>query len=168
MATRSAIGILQPDGTIRAIYCHWDGYPLGGVGGRLLSYYKDPQTINKLLDLGDLSSLGTIPVSDAEYWNRSKETNDAAPKDGGLMSFEKLMALVLASEKATGNRCVSYRDRGETDIDARTFKTQKAFVSYFSKRWCDYIYLFKRDQWFYTTGSSFRVLNQKYAEASNV
>ena len=27
MATRSAIGYIRPDGSIRAVYCHWDGSP---------------------------------------------------------------------------------------------------------------------------------------------
>ena len=26
MATRSAIGMKTPEGKIKAIYCHWDGY----------------------------------------------------------------------------------------------------------------------------------------------
>ena len=27
MATRSRIAKQNPDGTIKSVYCHWDGYP---------------------------------------------------------------------------------------------------------------------------------------------
>jgi len=27
MATRSNIGIVNEDGSVTGIYCHWDGYP---------------------------------------------------------------------------------------------------------------------------------------------
>jgi hypothetical protein len=37
MGTRSRIGLEDPEtGTVRSIYCHWDGYP-EGVGQRLSS-----------------------------------------------------------------------------------------------------------------------------------
>ena len=56
MATRSTIGMVQEGGTIRSIYCHFDGYP-GGVGATLTEHYTDPTKIQQLLDLGDISSL---------------------------------------------------------------------------------------------------------------
>ena len=55
MATRSNIGILK-DGKIRAIYSHFDGYP-SGVGQTLRDHYTDVKKIEKLLDLGNVSSL---------------------------------------------------------------------------------------------------------------
>lgn len=57
MATRSAIGYIRPDGSIRAVYCHWDGYP-AGVGKILREHYTDPKKVAKLLKLGELSALG--------------------------------------------------------------------------------------------------------------
>lgn len=56
MATRSNIGILQDDGTIKAIYCHWDGY-VEGVGLLLASYYDTYDKASELIALGDISSL---------------------------------------------------------------------------------------------------------------
>jgi hypothetical protein len=57
MATRSFIGIQNPDGSVRGVYCHFDGY-LEGVGSVLKSHYVDHQKVNSLVDLGGLSSLG--------------------------------------------------------------------------------------------------------------
>lgn len=56
MATRSTISAVYPDGTVRSIYCHWDGYPENN--GRLLQdHYQNWNKIQKLFDLGDLSGL---------------------------------------------------------------------------------------------------------------
>jgi hypothetical protein len=49
--------MLQPDGTIKAIYCHWDGYPENN-GKILMEHYTDPKKIEALIGLGSLSSLG--------------------------------------------------------------------------------------------------------------
>lgn len=55
MATRSTIAIKQGK-TIRAIYCHWDGYP-EGVGATLANYYNNEMVATALVNLGGFSSL---------------------------------------------------------------------------------------------------------------
>lgn len=57
MATRSRIGMEMPNGEIRSIYCHWDGYP-EGVGATLKGHYTNPEKVAALIALGDISSLG--------------------------------------------------------------------------------------------------------------
>ena len=57
MATRSRIGMEQPNGEVRSIYCHWDGYP-EGVGATLQEHYTNPEKVAALIALGDISSLG--------------------------------------------------------------------------------------------------------------
>lgn len=57
MATRCRIAIKEANGTYRSIYCHNDGYP-EGVGEILETYYTEVNKIEKLMDLGDISSLG--------------------------------------------------------------------------------------------------------------
>lgn len=57
MATRSTIAIEYLDGTIRQIYCHWDGY-LDHNGRILQEHYSNPNKLNQIIELGDLSSLG--------------------------------------------------------------------------------------------------------------
>jgi len=56
MATRSTIGIKSEDGTIKAIYCHWDGYP-EGVGAGLVQFYNTAQQATELINLGGFSAL---------------------------------------------------------------------------------------------------------------
>jgi hypothetical protein len=56
MATRSTIGIKTEDGTIKAIYCHWDGYP-AGVGLGLVENYDSKEQAEALINLGGFSSL---------------------------------------------------------------------------------------------------------------
>jgi hypothetical protein len=56
MATRSTIAQLNKDGTITSIYCHWDGYP-EGVGSVLDNHYNTDEMVDKLLNIGDISTL---------------------------------------------------------------------------------------------------------------
>lgn len=68
MSTRCRIGIDKGDGVIRSIYCHHDGYLKGGVGETLRDYYRLVNKADKLIRLGDISSLGPEPVSCPENW----------------------------------------------------------------------------------------------------
>lgn len=56
MATRSRIGIENPDGTVTSIYCHNSGYPEWN-GKVLVENYEDPEKVKALIALGDISSL---------------------------------------------------------------------------------------------------------------
>lgn len=62
MSTRCLIGKENTDKTITYIYCHHDGYP-GYVGKMLLDNYTNIETIDELLALGDMSSLGEKPIA---------------------------------------------------------------------------------------------------------
>ena len=58
MATRSTISVHQKDNQIRSVYCHWDGYyEYNGV--ILYNFYNTPDKVNKLINYGSISSLGT-------------------------------------------------------------------------------------------------------------
>ena len=90
MATRSRIGVEQADGSIRSIYCHFDGY-LDGVGQTLLDHYSDSDKLNQLLDLGDLSSLGPQLDGDTEAYARDRgETGVEAETSANFEEFLKL------------------------------------------------------------------------------
>jgi hypothetical protein len=56
MGTRSTIALEYADGTVDQIYCHWDGY-LEHNGELLLEHYMDPFVVQKMMGLGDMSSL---------------------------------------------------------------------------------------------------------------
>lgn len=119
MATRSAIGFVEYDGSVTGIYCHWDGY-LEGVGATLVKHYNDTYKVLDLIDLGDISSLGE--------------------EIGEKHDFDK-------GSTKTANWCKSYtRDRGE-NCPAKDFPDAKAFRSHYSD--CDYFYLYDGKDWTY-------------------
>jgi hypothetical protein len=73
MATRSRIGIQDENGTVRSIYCHFDGYP-EGVGATLNEHYSNRQKLNMLINLGDISILGeNVATMDEHSFNNPKE-----------------------------------------------------------------------------------------------
>ena len=119
MATRGNIGIVNEDGSITAIYVHWDSYP-EYVGKMLLNHYNNVGIINELLDLGDLSSLS-----------------------------EKLYSTDFHSfDEPEEGVCVAYgRDRGETGSDSRTFEDLGEYEHFGSG--VDYQYLFEDGKWMY-------------------
>jgi hypothetical protein len=77
MGTRSNIGATQEDGTIKVIYCHWDGYP-EGVGAVLTEHYTEPAKVQALLNLGDISSLNDTEVENVESYAKRGETDTEA------------------------------------------------------------------------------------------
>lgn len=124
MSTRSRIGIQDADGTIRSIYCHFDGY-LEGVGAELAESYTDPAKVEALVALGNLSSL----------------YGEVAPPKGVQHSFGN----------PAGGVTVAYaRDRGE-QLSIATHADEASYLAYAKKSWGEYVYLFKDGQWFVAT-----------------
>lgn len=124
MSTRSRIGIDKGDGVIRSIYCHFDGYP-EGVGAVLRDHYRLVNKADKLIRLGDISTLGPEPVSSPENW------------DLGTNPFYEGTTLTLA-----------YRDRpGEKNFKARTCEGYDKFFDLCAG--VDYAYVFdpKKKDW---------------------
>jgi hypothetical protein len=122
MATRSNIGIVNDDGSVTGIYCHWDGYPENN-GKLLLNHYTNSERINGLMSLGNLSYLAENLYSD----NNSHSFRN--PVDGV---------------------CVAYgRDRGETGTNSRTFDNISEFEEFAGNSWSDYQYLFNNGKWQY-------------------
>ncbi len=72
MSTNSSISITNIDGTIRSIYCHWDGGMWdGGVAQTLIEFYRTESEVNALIDQGNCSSLsGTI--EDSVFYHRDR------------------------------------------------------------------------------------------------
>lgn len=125
MSTRSTISIINKDGKVRSIYCHHDGY-LDYNGKKLVDFYDNEEVINQLMDLGDLSALGNNPVSDKLYWKN---------KDPFYNFNEEF--------------CIAYRDRGETDIDAKEYNSFEDFKQAFPNLQEEYNYVFKDGKWYY-------------------
>lgn len=125
MSTRSAIGILNDDGSVTAVYCHWDGYP-SYVGKMLINHYKSLTRIKNLLKHGNLSFI-------APHLGRKHDFNNAS--------------------KHHPDWCLFYgRDRGESDQQAKTFGTTEAFENHYD--WSDYYYLYNNGHWLYKRRSA--------------
>lgn len=152
MSTRASIAMIQSDGTIRAIYNHWDGYP-EGVGKILIENYTTPALITKLLDLGDISSLGASP--------EPSELTRRFGFDGTLTSeFNKLNRTEqtrLEAEDRTHTLAYG-RDRNESDTAAIIYKS---IAEWYRHAHEEYNYLFKDGQWYLYYNSS---LNRVDAE----
>jgi hypothetical protein len=119
MATRSNIGIVNEDGSITGIYCHYDGYP-EFVGKMLLNHYNNDDIVNGLMNLGDLSIL-------SENMNPTEPHSFNNPQKGV---------------------CVAYgRDRGDGGSDSRTFEDLGEYEHFGSG--VDYQYLFEDGKWMY-------------------
>lgn len=130
MGTRSAIAMKTEDG-IRSIYCHWDGYV--DHNGRILKeFYSTDDKVQALLDLGDLSSLRQ-EIGEPHTFDR----HQAEPE---LDMFD--------------NWCLAYgRDRGETDVEAKTFDDVKTWVESMASSWCEYFYLWDGRDWIVSNGT---------------
>jgi hypothetical protein len=112
MATRSRIGIELEDGRIESIYCHFDGYH-EGVGKELMDSYTDREKVEKLIALGDISSL----CSEVEPTSRRHSFN--TPQEGVTVAY--------------------HRDRGEDfnppaiDNSAESFFNTRGYTYLFNK-----------------------------------
>jgi hypothetical protein len=74
MATRSRIAIENQDGTVKSIYCHFDGY-LSSVGKTLFNHY-DKEKLEKLVELGDISVLENSTEDTVAYHrDRNEDLN---------------------------------------------------------------------------------------------
>lgn len=120
MGTRSFIAHKTADG-YRAIYCHWDGYP--SWNGRILyQHYSDPAKLDALLDLGDISSLGT-------GLGEKHDFNDSGNDD---------------VTTAYG------RDRGDTGTEARAYPTLAMLFAAANGCWAEYVYVLENGRWGFT------------------
>ncbi len=119
MGTSSRIGKLLPDGKVKCITCHYDGYVSGGVGEDLLDHYQDETKIDALLDLGNLSGIGKEIGEKQDFYDFHSQNP---------------------------NWCLAYgRDRGEKKMEAKTIPLEE-FQS--DRNW-SYLYLFKDGEWFF-------------------
>jgi hypothetical protein len=75
MSTRSAIGYLTPEGKVRAIYCHFDGYVTNGVGETLITEWQAAYRVAQLVESGDMSQLG-VDLKDSVFYGRDRGESD--------------------------------------------------------------------------------------------
>lgn len=118
MATRSTIAIELADGTIKKVYCHWDGY-LSHNGKILLEHYSDPVKLLKLISKGSISSLGTEIGRKHPF--STYELNPDAP------DFAKKTKAHFNAEQKGWTKFYA-RDRGEKLV-VDTYKTLEEYIT---------------------------------------
>lgn len=138
MSTNSLIFQEQQDGTLKGIYCHYDGY-LQYNGVILSESYSDPKKVAKLLELGNLSSLGEeLEASEAvrlygNYYYISDEFKALSDEEQER----------LKNEAQSGKYTIAYhRDRGEElrPLKTITLEEQKNGENHFPDHY-EYIYV---------------------------
>jgi hypothetical protein len=136
MGTRSNIIVKRASGGWHRIYCHWDGYV--SHNGRILAkHYNSQKRAEALVNLGDLSALGST---------LGRKHPFDAPRMFSPNSTE-ISAAYEDYQKRFGNMCLSYgRDRGEKDARGLAFETlQAAFPE--PETWAEYVYVWDGAQW---------------------
>jgi hypothetical protein len=133
MATRSLIVKKHP-GCFESIYCHWDGDP--GYNGKILAqHYTDPEKVDKLLALGDVSSL-------APELGDEPHDFDNSPK--GICNFYG-------------------RDRGETGVSSQLHDSLALLNRRANACCADYVYIFMDGKWKYS-GTTSRIDTDTFIE----
>ena len=124
MSTNAAIGMTMSDGTIHAVYLHWDGYIAnGGAGETLVEHYQDRVKVEKLIALGFLSSLGA----------------EVDPDPASPHSWSNPQPRVTVAY---------HRDRKESLHPAIEFKGKDSFAEEAKGcLWAEYAYLFEGGRW---------------------
>lgn len=133
MGTRSAIGIKHGD-VVKAVYCHWDGY-LEHNGLILARFYDNSVKVNKLISMGDMSSLGAS-IGEKHAFD---QPSPAETLEETVCKFYK-------------------RDRGEEGTEFRTYQNEEDFLKNFNMGE-EYHYLFDNGKWYYSAyGEEFKPL----------
>lgn len=132
MSTHASIS-MKTSKCYKTIYVHHDGYP-EYVGKILKEHYTSDELVGKLLDLGDLSSLGENPISKPELWNKNYPN---------YYTDSKLY-------------CTSYKDRGEECVDAMYNKSLKEIQYMCYSRCIDYCYVWKNNKWHLIAGNGLK------------
>jgi hypothetical protein len=126
MGTHSRIGKLLPNGKVKSIYCHYDGYLHGGVGEDLATHYLGEEKVDALLDLGNLSGIGKEIGEEQDFSNFLSQNPDW---------------------------CLAYgRDRGEKNQEA----TEVPLHEYETNLNWEYIYLYKEGIWYFIDSNQHR------------
>lgn len=120
MATRCFIGKALPNGNITGIYCHSDGYP-SYTGLRLEAHYTDPDKVDALLALGDISILG-------DEIGEKHDFNDYETHPGWTKAY--------------------HRDRGEEYSPNMVYKNREAMMENAgSDLGAEWAYVWMADRW---------------------
>ena len=150
MSTNSRIAVVQKNGKVKSIYCHWDGY-LSGVGQTLVDHYNDEKKANALVKLGDISCLykHIKPLKEAPeaFFHGEGKPRILKAKEHNFNTQQKDVTVAY------------HRDRGE-DYNQDINKSLEDFIENGDLQGYDYI--FKDGKWFVLKGKILVRLTKKY------
>lgn len=89
MATRSTISILEKNGTVKTIYCNWDGY-LSHNGEFLKQYYNTADKVNELISNGSMSSLREN-IEKSVFYHRDRNEDLVINEFDSLETYHKYL-----------------------------------------------------------------------------
>ena len=112
MATRSTIAVQLADGSIRQVYCHWDGYL--EHNGQILFKYYNSQELAELVTSG-----GAIGVLEARF-TPTGDHSFGAPEDAVTVLYA--------------------RDRGE-DLNQGVYVDYDAYMSQGQREEFNYLFI---------------------------
>jgi hypothetical protein len=125
MATSATIILKTKEAKYKSIYLHNDGYPKG-AGYILKKYYKDYDKVEKLISLGNISSLGLEPISTPQAWKKRDD-----------------MFYVMEHPEFWNKYTFAYKDRGDTGQEA-----QESQELAYAIGGTDYSYLYQDGKWY--------------------
>lgn len=136
MSTNSHIGLLLGDGSVKYIYCHYDGYP-DGVGDILKTHYRDEGKVKQLISLGAISILGEIlePSELVRRYGFDFHNN----REFNALSKDEQRQLI---NDRYGYTAAYHRDRGE-ELEIQTSSSIKEYLN----DGYDYKYLYIKGKW---------------------
>ena len=130
MGTRSAIGYRQPSGAVRAVYCHYDGYPSHQLP-ILRKRYNTLRKVQALIRPGSMSSLRC-----RDTWEPRGEILKDAVGDP-LRDIEGY----IMSENDRAPQPLYHHERGEKDCGPRVSQFPRNL--WFCQHDCEHLYIFE-------------------------
>lgn len=143
MSTPAIIALRHDDGSLKSIYCHYDGHPLG-VGATLAKSWAHEKRVTSLMELGDLSRLGSLKGKKRPFDTAEAIIEEYRDEDGEFDWME-----VVKDERMIDHRrsCLSYkRDRDDEDAEPVVYGSWDIFAEAMSdhtgQTGAGYIYVF--------------------------
>lgn len=133
MATRSAIGYRKLDGSVRAVYCHWDGYPSHQLP-ILKKHYSGIRKVQALIKPGSMSALRT-----RQLWEHS----NCLAENGEILRDAEGFARY---ESDRDPQPLYHVERGCGRDAEAPITTQWPRNEWFHRHDCEYVYIFERDK----------------------
>lgn len=130
MGTRSAIGYRQPSGAVRAVYCHYDGYPEHQLP-ILRKRYNTLRKVQALIRPGSMSSLRTRGT-----WDHS----GALLKDAIGEPLRDIEGFLM-SKNDRAPQPLYHHERGERGCDPKV--SQDPTYMWFRVHDCEHLYIFE-------------------------